>query len=99
MTNLEVYSLLLGAGGGALLYWRQRRTFLRSNLSGTETFPTYGRKVITEVADSALLVMGLGAIMASVVMLLFVYAGETLLLAIILYAVYRLDRAWHDMRK
>jgi hypothetical protein len=55
--------------------------------------------VITEIADSTLLVMGLGAIMASVVMLLFVYAGETLLLAIILYAVYRLDRAWHDMRK
>ena len=82
-----------------MLYWRQLRAFLRSNLPGAEAFPSYGRKVITEIADSALLVMGLGAIVASVVMLLFVYAGETLLLAIILYSVYWLDRAWHDMRK
>ncbi len=99
MNSTDVYCLLLVVAGVALVYWSKHRGFVRSNQLGVEQFPSYARKVVSKLTDGMLLIVGFSLIGASGLILLAEYAGEFLMLALILLVVYLLEDDWYGRRR
>lgn len=99
MTRVDVYCLLLAVGGAALVYWGKRRAFVRTNSSGVEIFPSYGRRLVTKIADGTLMASGTGLIGASLLILAAEYAGEWLAIGLLLFVFYLFEREWYERRR
>ena len=99
MNSTDAYCLLLVVAGVALVYWSKRRGFVRINQLGVEQFPSYARKVVSKLTDGILLISGFSLIGASGLILLAEYAGEFLMLALILLVVYLLEDDWYGRRR
>jgi hypothetical protein len=99
MNSVDVYCLVLAAAGMALVYWGKRRSFVRLNQLGVEQFPSYGRKVVSKLADGTLLASGYGCVGGAILILLAEHAGEYIVLAVVLYIALALDAEWHGRRR
>lgn len=95
MSSLDVYCMLLAMAGLGLVYWGKRRGFVRLNQLGIERFPSYARKVISNLADSSIIVAGYGFFGGAVLVLLTEYASGYIVLALVLYIAFALDEEWH----
>lgn len=99
MSSTVFYCLLLAAAGLSLIYWSKRRSFLRLNDVGYETFPSYWQKVVSKLGDGALLVVGYSLSASAALIMLFEYAWEWLVLGLILYVAFLLDDEWYGRRR
>lgn len=99
MNSVDVYCLLLAVAGLALVYWGKRRSFVRLNPLGIEQFPSYGRKVVSKLTDSSILVAGYGCVGGAILMLLTEHTAEYIVLAAVLYIAFFLDEERHGRRK
>lgn len=93
------YCLLLAAAGVSLIYWSKRRSFLRMNDVGYETFPSYWQKVVSKLGDGVLLIGGYSLSAAAVLIVLVDYAAEWLVLGLILYVAFLLEDEWYGRRR
>lgn len=99
MGSTVFYCLLLAAVGVSLIYWSKRRSFLRMNDIGYETFPSYWQKVVSKLGDATLLVLGCSISAAAVMFVVTEYAGEWLALGVLLYFAYLLEDDWYGRRR
>lgn len=98
MNSTVVYCLLLAAVGISLIYWSKRRSFQRMNDVGYEMFPSYWKKVSSKLGDGGLMIAGYGLSASAVLIMLFEYAWEWLVLGLILYVAFLLDDEWYGRR-
>ena len=99
MSSTIFYCLLLAAVGLSLIYWSKRRSFLRMNDIGYETFPSYWRKVVSKLGDGALLVVGYSLSATAVLIVLLEYAWEWVALGMAMYVFYLLEDEWYESRR
>jgi hypothetical protein len=97
--NSVFLCLLLAAAGMTLIYWSKRRSFLRMNDVGYETFPSYWQKVVFKFGDGVLLIGGYSLSAAAVLIVLVDYASEWLVLGLILYVAFLLEDEWYGRRR
>jgi hypothetical protein len=98
MNSVDLYCLLLAAAGMALVYWGKRRSFVRLNQLGVEQFPSYGRKVVSKLADGTLLAAGYGCVGGAILILLVEHVSEYLVIAVVLYIAFIIEEEWHGRR-
>lgn len=98
MSSTVFYCILLAAAGISLIYWSKRRSFLRMNDVGYETFPSYWKKVVSKLGDGALLLVGYSLSAAAVLIVLVEYAWEWLAFGVILYIAFLLEDEWYGRR-
>ena len=98
MSRIDFYCLLFAVLGAGLLYWGKRREFLRINALGVETFPSYGSKLLSKLADGTLVGTGIGFLGASIVTMIIEYAGEWLGLALFIYILHSVG-GWYEKRR
>jgi hypothetical protein len=99
MSSTVFYCLLLVAAGLSLIYWSKHRRFQRLNDVGHEAYPSYWQKVVSKLGDGALLIGGYSLSAAAVLIVLFEYAWEWLVLGLILYVALLLDDEWYGRRR
>ena len=98
MNSVNLYCLLLAASGIFLVYWSKKRGFLRESNLGIEKFSSFGRKIISKLADGTIITIGYACIGTAVLVLLVEHASEYLVLGIILYVAFKIDEEWRSKR-
>ena len=76
--------------GVALLYWRGKRIFARSNQYGTEIFPSFFRRLSAKSADFVLFCLGGGLLINAYVLICYAYLetwGSVALLPLLPFAL------------